>query len=497
MSPTKTYDAQAAELVTRTLAAVAGATDVADEERISGSDRVARLDTLPLPPRGGRHRRVLRAAIGLSAAAAAAVAAFVVVRDDPSDVTTGPTREGEESAPPVPHTRWLPDGFAETAGPQPVGDIDLEVEAVVVGVPGGSEVLVASVTHEDGRAVESYEADWVVDRLTGVFGISDDEAVVHVADGDGRAFVAVPRGGLASEEVDAIVAYMATVAPFGPGTAPSEGMTVDPVRVDWAPGLAPTRSQAFASGDEGVVSLEVYFVAGQLPDEAQLDLLLGGVDEQPVGDVIGWRWRPESSDQEVLLWQEAPGTIGSVVAGGLSPDEVVHVAESVEPNPTPPILIWEIGRSNEGADVEYSVEWAEAWPEIWSGEADEPDLTEGPCARLEVAGEALAPVCGLDDPAATYVTFDPAAIGESQDLYWGIVGPSVATVELDQSGDPPVSAEALPLNRGDPDSMRYVVITAPHPDVGTTTARFLDGGGNVLDTKTSFGTAGAVRLPGA
>jgi hypothetical protein len=484
MSPTKTYDTHAADLVTRTLAAVAGATDVADEERAWEADAAARLDTLSPPPGSRRHRRVLHAAIGLTAAAAVAVVAFIVVRDDPSDVRISPA--GEDQGAPAPHTRWLPDGFSETAGPQPVGEIDLEVEAVVVGVPGGTEVLVAAVSHQGGRAVEPYEADWVVDRLTGVFGTSDDEAVVHVADDDPRAFVAVPRGGLASEEVDAIVAHMATVAPFGSGTASAEGLTVDPVRVDWAPGLAPTTGQAFVSGDEGVVSLEVYFVGGRLPDEAQLDLLLGGVDEQPVGDDVGWRWRPETSDQELLLWQEAPGTIGAVVAGGLSPDEVAHVAESVETNPAPPnLVIWEVGRSNEGADVEYSVEWAEAWSKLWSGESKEPVEAEGPCARLEVAGEWQAPVCGMDHPDATYVTFGPTATEDGQDVYWGIVGPSVTQVELARSGgSSPVSAEALPLDRGDPDSMRYVVITVPHADVATTTARFLDRDGRVLDTET-------------
>jgi hypothetical protein len=475
MSPTKTYDAQAADLVTRTLAAVAGGTDVADEERESGGDRATRLDTLPLPPGNGRHRRLLQAAIALGAAAAVAVG-VVVSRDESSDVTTG----AADQVGSVPQPAWLPPGVDDDGELLPTtGDTGLDVEAAVLQAPGGGDVLAAAVSHDDGTAVEPHEADWVVDRLAGVFGASDDEAVVQTSADDPRAFIVVPRGGVDPEEVDLAVAHLAAGTLFDEGGGPRSDWSFQRVPVDWVPGLAPTVGQGFVS-DDGASSVDVFLVAGELPGGFQLGVVLGSVEPRPIGDAAGWRWRPADSEQEMLLWQEAPGTIGVVVAGEVSPDDLVRVAESVEPEGGPPsgdggrAGVRIVAESNDGSAVDYWVEWADRLSEV-----------EGRCVTLVVEDEPVGPTCEFDRPDAIFTTFGPVALRDALDVYWGIVGPSVLTVEIDQSGGrPPVSAEALPLDQGDPDSMRYVVITAPHADVGTTTVRFLDGDGGVLDTET-------------
>jgi hypothetical protein len=218
----------------------------------------------------------------------------------------------------------------------------------------------------------------------------------------------------------------------------------------------------------------VQLVRGQLPGEDLLGAVLPAVESQPIRAVDGWRWSVDA-DQEVLLWQEKPDTIGMVVTNGVAPADTVRIAENVEtataPPPDEPAVV---GRSNEGGPVEYRVEWAETWP----GEDD------GPCTRLVVEDEPSGHMCGIDQPDATFLAIGPAATEEGVDVYWGIVGPSVSMVELDLSDDGERVAEALPLDRGDPDSMRYVVITAPHTELGTTTARFLGPDGHVLATET-------------
>jgi hypothetical protein len=479
MSRTTSYDAEAAELVSRTLAAVAAAAGSGAADRDLEDDEgdgavVPLVASLITPGRPGGRRRTVRAAIGLSAAAAAAITGVLVWRDGP-DVTTGPARTDEVS--PVP--AWLPPGVDEDGEPLPTtGETGLAVDAAVLGAPGGGEVLVAAVSHEDGSPTRPYEAHWILGRLAGMFGVSDDEAVVRSADADQPAIVAVPRGEVSDADVDLAVTHGSTSV-FGSSGPPADGWTRRMVPVGWAPGLAPTVGQSFSS-DDGSTSVEIILVAGELPREGDLGALLGPIEPREIGDVAGWRRPLQDSGQEMLVWQEAPGTIGIVVAGGVPPEDVVRVAASVDAD-TPPSAdgdgggVRVVGGSNEGSDVAYRIEWADTLP----------DEALRPCVTLIVEDESSSSRCGIDHPDQTFLSFGPAAVVDGVDVYWGIVGPSVTTVELELSGGrQPVVAEALPLDRGDPDSMRYVVMTAPHTDVGSATARFLGPERQVLDTET-------------
>lgn len=474
------YDTEAATLVARTLAAVAeaGPGAVGDEEDRHDDRLLAAIPSAAMVGRArsrGRRRPGVRAAVAATAAALAMLAGVALWPGDRSDLTIGPA--GQDETPPPPAPGWLPGGTSADPDPLPAtGDTGLDVDAAVLalqeGEGRGGEVLVAAVSHRDGTAVEGYEADWVATRLAGMFAGADDDAVVVVGGDDPRGYVAVPRGGASSDQAQETVdAYAAGALEASAGV-----WSVQRVPVGWVPGLAPTTGQGFTSGD-GTSTLEVYLVAGDLPGGAQLGAVLGPIETRQVGDVSGWWWSPSGPEHEALLWQAAPGTIGVAVAGGLAPDDVVRVAESVDPAGAPSGGDGSVSRvvaeSNEGADVPYRVEWEDRIP----GE------DEGPCVTLVLEGEApVGPLCGFDHPDATFTQFGWVGRAGDADVFWGILGPAVARVTIDHPDGTSSSVQALPLDQGDPDSMRFVVVTVPSLDDGTSTARLLDRDGRALDS---------------
>jgi hypothetical protein len=163
-----------------------------------------------------------------------------------------------------------------------------------------------------------------------------------------------------------------------------------------------------------------------------------------------------------------------VGAGGVPPDEVVRVAASVGAVAAPPAAEPRVvGRSHDASEVAYRVEYADR-P---AGEGD------GPCVTLVVEDDEVASRCGLDPDDGPIVEFG-AVVVERGVVLWGVFGPPMGTVEMEFADGRQALAEALPLDRGDPRSMRYLVFLTPRIAAGELSARFLDADGSLVDTDT-------------
>jgi hypothetical protein len=92
--------------------------------------------------------------------------------------------------------------------------------------------------------------------------------------------------------------------------------------------------------------------------------------------------------------------------------------------------------------------------------------------------------CGLEVPTDTNLYgFGAATQVDEATVIYGLMAPTVATVETDATGAEHPSVEALPLDPDDPAGLRYVVMIIHGGRDEPQTFRFLGADGQVLETR--------------
>jgi hypothetical protein len=451
-TPTSDYDAAAAELVVRTLRAVADATPVASKS-IDFDAMVVPLAQADLD-RPTRRRRRARWLVGITAAAAAAVVVAVVWARDDERVQTSPS-DGAIAADPPPSTRmapgWLPEGFsAEPTEITRSPSLGMRVEGALLRSPAsGAEIVAVSIEsgHEEGDAnlAMGQRIERVRMAVEGVFRPADGRHIVTDAAGP-RGAVAMARDGASPAGANAVVARL--LEGMAPVDATADGWTATPLRLDWLPGIAPQVVTTHWS-DDGMSAVAVTTLGGQLPGPDVIESLLADVEPTQLRGLPAWTFAPEGSDDTILLWQEAPGLVVTVT-GGLSPDQLRRVAEGLVAADGPPGgLESRPTVIDEGtiAGLDYRVERSAG---EGTGVSD--------CVTLILADQAVSePACTRTREPRTYATsLEPVAHVDDITLVWGLMPPEVQTVTANDSSSS--SAETLAVDRSDPDSARYVLV---------------------------------------
>lgn len=470
-TPTSDYDAATADLVVRTLRAVAEATPVASKS--------IDFDPMVVPLAGAdiagsiRRRRRARWLVGVTAVAAAAVVVAVVWARDDGRVETSPS-DGAIARDPPPSTRmapgWLPEDFlAEPTEITRSPGLGMTIEGGLLRSPAsGAEIVAVSIesSDEDGDAnvVMGQRIERVRLALEGVFRPPTGDHMVTDSAGL-RGAVAMARGGASSAGANAVVARL--LEGIAPVNATAEGWTATPLPLDWLPGIAAQIITTHWS-DDGMSAAVVTTVSGQLPGPDIIESLLADVEPTQLRGLPAWYFAPEGSDDTMLLWQEAPGLVVTVT-GGLSPDELRRVAEglvAIDDPPggseTRPIVIAE----GTIVGLDYRVERA-------AGEG----TALGDCVTLVLEDQAASePACTRTGDRPTYATsLEPVASVDDITLVWGLMPPEVRTVTANDSSSS--SAETLAVDPSDPDSARYVLIAVARdgPPRVTFTLRDRDG----------------------
>jgi len=443
MTRTPTADIPTADLVTRTLQAVADAVPVADRP---ATDR----RIVPLAPgvlattTPGRHRwrGGRRSAAAVLGAAAALVVAVVAVRAGGDGDDAGPATDLSDPASVQFVPEWLPDDVTTEVGL--VGrmtDSGLALDAALLGSPDGTgDVLVAGLERSDGQPITEQQVREVRNAIDTPTARLEDSGA-EGRDGS-RGWVAVSRGSASRDDALAAGAALMDDADWS-DVLP--GWTPQPVPLGWLPDFAPTYRTRYAGDDR---SVDVLAVAGDLPEADVLPTLLVDPRTVTVRDQQGWISSLPSAGSEMLLWQEAPGLVGAVIADGLSSDELVQVADELR-----------VAEQPAGdADVEVV---AEGDVEGMAYRIERQDtLSEGRCVTLYVDDVPTGPSCGLDPSDGTAREIGPVERNDDVTLVWGILAADVREATVGPFAT--VRAPALPLDPDDPASPRYVLLVLPH-----------------------------------
>jgi hypothetical protein len=446
------YDAATADLVVRTLRAIAEATPI-DTKSIDFDPVVVVPARADIDSSVHGHRRV-RWLVGLAATAAAALVVAVVWARHDGRVETSPS-DGAIATDPPPSTRmapgWLPRGFsAEPTEITRSRGLGMSIEGALLRSPAsGAEIVAVSIEsgHEDGGAsiVMGRRVQRVEQAVEGVFRPPTGDHIVTGSAGP-RGAVAMARGGASPAGANAVVARL--LEGVAPVEATAEGWKATPLPLDWLPGIAPEVVTGHQR-DDGMSGVAVTTVSGQLPGPDLIESLLADVEQTQLRGLPAWTFAPEGSDDTMLLWQQGPGLVVTVT-GGLSPDELTQVAEG--------LVAVNDGPSGSAARphvvAEGTIEGLDYRVERSAGEG----TAVGACVTLVLEDEAASgPACTRTGEVRTYVTsFEPVARVDDITLFWGLVPPEVQTVTADDSASS--SAETTAVDPSDTDSARYVLI---------------------------------------
>lgn len=480
MTDTRTsdYDAAAADLVVRTLQAVAEATPV-DSKSIDFDPMVVALARADID-RSIRRRRRARWLVGLSAAAAAALVVAVIWARDDGRVETSPS-DGAIATDSPPSTRmapgWLPEGFsAEPTEITRSPGLGMTVEGALLRSPAsGAEIVAVSIESDDGDGDANLVMGRRIERvrlaLEGVFRPPTADHMVTDSAGP-RGAVAMARGGASPARARAAVARL--LEGIAPVDATAEGWTATPLPLDWLPGIAPQVVTTHWS-DDGMSAAAITTVSGHLPGSDVIESLLADVEPTQLRGLPAWIFAPEGSDDMMLLWQEAPGLVVTMT-GGLSPDELRRLADGLVAVDDP------AGGSETRSSViaEGTIARLDYRVERSAGEG----TALGDCVTLILEDQAASePACTRTGDRPTYATsLEPVATVDDITLVWGLMPPDVQTVTANDSSSS--SAKTLAVDPSDPDSARYVLIPVARDGPPRVTFTLRDRDGQSMGTYT-------------
>jgi len=454
-APTAADHDEVADLVTRTLQAVADATPVAARPPRDLPGLVIPLGTRSPSPAVARRSRWVVAA---GAVAAALVAGGLVplrswLDGDPGqrpavridDPATGGTMPAGRLVP-----TWLPAGLPRAGRPLAArGTAGTRVQASLWTRDNDDAALVTAVIDGPaGTAVSADTVDQTAVGITGLFGQGPGDSVVTGRSG-GRGFVAVRRGGATLSQARTAVDRLAAGQQLDKAS-PGGDWDWHGFDLGWVEGAAVTTGTLHAAGGR---SVEISTVTGEFPGA---DVLVPLVGARPLaGAPSAWAWRP--GDRTEVLWPVAAGVTGRVVAHGLSPAELARVITGLRPVGLPPSApnVRATYLSTPGAAVPFAVQWEGRSP---LAALDAPSGgREGPCTTLWVAGRIIGPACGAgpEDMGPSVV-----ARTDTVDVIFDVVGAQVSRVT---TGNPRVPGGAThPLVPTDPTGGdRWVVLTVP------------------------------------
>jgi hypothetical protein len=475
MSRSPDYDIEAADLVARTLRAVAADTRVADRD-----EAAVPIASLPAPVdlTARRSRPRTRVLMAGAAAAAVLVAALVWVGHDPpgpSDTTDlGRPVEGTGLAPTEIRPGHIPAGLEPLPGLQTDSGVLYTTQAFLLEPPEGGQLLTVVVTPPDGALPTADELSHMVDALSTMTGTESGRSrAADAPDGESVGYITLPIGEVDEVLVrtvhDELVAEGIGVERF----AVDSGWIVRDVDVSWMPGVAPTVMRRYA--DVGR-NLDVYTVFGDIGSARDTTPLMHDATPYPVNGNMGWQTTTAEGDT-VVVWQAAPGTVAAVVASEAVADQVPAVIESMPaPEPTPgEHPNWRLVDRSADGDVPWVVEVGDFVPGI----------AERPCMSLWVAGQVPVQACTLSQMPTAYTdTFSAVThVDDDVTVVFGLFAPAVASVETDASGAEHAQVEARPIDPDDPFSLRYALLTIHGGREAPQTFRFLDAQGEVLDTR--------------
>ena len=471
-APTAPDHDEVADLVTRTLQAVADATPVAARPPRALPGRIIPLDGRPAPSGTAARRRSRWAVAAAAAAAVAVVAAGIVplrswldrgpgprpaVRID--DPATGGTTPAARLVP-----TWLPAGLPLAGRPlEPRGTPSVGVQASLWTRDHHDAALVAAVIAAPaGNTVSAATVDQTAAGIAGLFGERPADAAFKARRGD-RGYVVVRRG-------DATLDQLRTA-----GTRLYDSHQLDAVSpgddwgwhgfdLGWVDGAAVTTGTFHAAGDR---SVEVSTVAGEFPGAEVLVPLVGATPL--AGAPSAWSWRPGNGDHVEVLWPVAAGVTGRIVARGLSPADLGRVIAGLRPEGIPSSApnVRATTLSAPGAAVPYAVQWA--GPSTLTG------LREQPCTTLWVDGQIVGPACGTDAMGPSVV-----ARTDTVDVIFDVVEARVSRVTTGNPRVPGTATHAL-VPTDPTGGERWVVLTVPrgpssiHLDYRTADGRVLSG----------------------
>ena len=280
--PSPRYDEDAADVVTRTLLAVAATTP-----RRSGIGLApGPIAVPPVPTRPAWLKWVG----GAVAAAVVAAGLAWAERDGPPVGGQSVAFIGAADAPPELVPGRLPESVVPAREPAAeVGVSGVTVDAVVLG-PGeqAGDVVGAVVATTDGRPLPETLPDYVAAVLADTVGAAVADASVVAPAESSRAYLAVPRGAVGPGAVDTVLDVLDDGAFADPGADPRLATwRREQVPVDWLPALAPTTRRGY-EGDGGT-DVELMAVAADLPGVAAIAGLLEGAEPFVVGGATGWR----------------------------------------------------------------------------------------------------------------------------------------------------------------------------------------------------------------
>jgi hypothetical protein len=476
MTRSPDYDIEAADLVARTLRAVAVDTGVAEHGETS-----VPVAGLPAPIHLGAHRRrrVRRTVAATAAAAAVLVAALVWAGrnlSDPSGPTTtgdlSPADQGPDGAP----TELVPGverGLTPEREPLHSTGMLYVTQARILGPSLGERILAAVITWPDGQQPTTDELSRIGQELVGVFG---DHGPVHTTavDGQSAGYLTMP---LDPVDDNLVADVNAALAEEGIGIeqyAADAGWPDLPADISWMPGVAPTIGRRYSDG--GPAHLDLYTTAGDIGPAMAMVAMLPDARPYPVGAGMGWQ-APLADGGTLLVWQAGPGTVGTIVASEAAAADVGAVVESI---PTPAPAPGEhpnarpVGQSDEGSDVPWVVEAID----YLSPYGGPPGADDRACLGLWVAGQVPVTDCGGEVPPEGY-SLTVAQVDDAT-VVFAEVAPTVAAVATDAPGAEQATVETQPADPANPDGLRYAVLIVRGGRDEPQTFRLLGAGGEEL-----------------